>query len=408
MLTDPPTPDVRTSVDKRGKRYLVLGAQGLTLSALVIGTVAFVGADKTVNLSVDGNEQQVRTFGHHVSDVLTAAHVQVDGHDALSRPLDAAVSDGDAIQVRLAHPVTVLVDGRSRTVETSAQTVGQLADQLGIDSHAKLNLDADVQLAAATTDLSVTTPKSVSVDLAGKRTTVDTTALDVDELLGDLGVSPDSDDTVSPAGNTVLKDGLKVSYTDVQHRTEKKTATLKHTVKKVEDDKLAVGKTETTTDGKDGKRTTQFDVVYRNGKEISRKQTSSKITTEAVTEVVRVGTKDEAAEKAKAAKEKADKAEEKAAKDSDSSAPKASGSVSGVWQKLAQCESGGNWATNTGNGYYGGLQFTASTWAAQGGTKYAPLPHQATAAQQVAIASKLQAKAGWGQWPACTAKLGLR
>jgi hypothetical protein len=82
--------------------------------------------------------------------------------------------------------------------------------------------------------------------------------------------------------------------------------------------------------------------------------------------------------------------------------------VSGVWQKLAQCESGGNWSANTGNGFYGGLQFTASTWAAQGGTKYAALPSQASASEQVAIASKLQKAAGWGQWPACTAKLGLR
>ena len=78
------------------------------------------------------------------------------------------------------------------------------------------------------------------------------------------------------------------------------------------------------------------------------------------------------------------------------------------WSGVAQCESGGNWAINTGNGYYGGLQFSASTWAAYGGTAYAPTASQATREQQIAIAEKVQAAQGWGAWPACTAKLGLR
>lgn len=77
----------------------------------------------------------------------------------------------------------------------------------------------------------------------------------------------------------------------------------------------------------------------------------------------------------------------------------------GVWDRLAQCESSGNWSINTGNGYYGGLQFTLSSWRAVGGTGY---PHQASKAEQIARAEKLKAIQGWGAWPACTAKLGLR
>ena len=79
-----------------------------------------------------------------------------------------------------------------------------------------------------------------------------------------------------------------------------------------------------------------------------------------------------------------------------------------TWDALAQCESTGNWSINTGNGYYGGLQFSASSWAAAGGTKYAALPHQATPAQQIATAERLRANGGWGHWPACSARLGLR
>jgi hypothetical protein len=76
-----------------------------------------------------------------------------------------------------------------------------------------------------------------------------------------------------------------------------------------------------------------------------------------------------------------------------------------VWYRLARCESGGNWADNTGNGYYGGLQFSLGTWHSVGGVGY---PHQASAAEQIKRGKILQARSGWGQWPACSRKLGLR
>lgn len=76
-----------------------------------------------------------------------------------------------------------------------------------------------------------------------------------------------------------------------------------------------------------------------------------------------------------------------------------------TWDALAQCESSGNWSTNTGNGFSGGLQFTPSTWAAFGGTGS---PENASKAEQIAVAEKVQATQGWGAWPACSAKLGLQ
>ncbi|HMT49611.1 MAG TPA: transglycosylase family protein [Dietzia sp.] len=88
-------------------------------------------------------------------------------------------------------------------------------------------------------------------------------------------------------------------------------------------------------------------------------------------------------------------------------APAANAAPDSDWDRLAQCEAGGNWGINTGNGYQGGLQFSPSTWAAYGGTKYAPTANQATREQQIAIAEKTLAGQGWGAWPACSAKLGL-
>jgi hypothetical protein len=74
-----------------------------------------------------------------------------------------------------------------------------------------------------------------------------------------------------------------------------------------------------------------------------------------------------------------------------------------TWDRMAQCESGGNWAMNSGNGYYGGLQFSLATWRNVGGTGY---PHQASRAEQIKRGQILQARAGWGQWPHCARQLG--
>ncbi|MBR8640919.1 LysM peptidoglycan-binding domain-containing protein [Streptomyces tuirus] len=79
---------------------------------------------------------------------------------------------------------------------------------------------------------------------------------------------------------------------------------------------------------------------------------------------------------------------------------------SGVWDRIAQCESGGNWHINTGNGYYGGLQFAPSTWRAYGGTAYAATADQASRSQQIAVATKVQRSQGWGAWPVCSARAG--
>ena len=78
-----------------------------------------------------------------------------------------------------------------------------------------------------------------------------------------------------------------------------------------------------------------------------------------------------------------------------------------VWDRVAVCESGGNWAINTGNGYYGGVQFSLSTWAAFGGNDYAYYPHHATKAQQIAIARRTLYVQGPGAWPTCSVKAGL-
>ena len=87
-------------------------------------------------------------------------------------------------------------------------------------------------------------------------------------------------------------------------------------------------------------------------------------------------------------------------------APGAQAASVGTWEKVAQCESSGNWQADTGNGYYGGLQFSESSWKAAGGTQYAPRADQASKEQQIATAEKLLDQQGPGAW-ACAAEGGL-
>ncbi len=85
----------------------------------------------------------------------------------------------------------------------------------------------------------------------------------------------------------------------------------------------------------------------------------------------------------------------------------ASAATTSTWDRLAGCESGGNWHINTGNGYYGGLQFSDGTWDGNGGNRYASRADLATKDEQIAIAERILAARGWSPWPACSARLGL-
>ena len=79
-----------------------------------------------------------------------------------------------------------------------------------------------------------------------------------------------------------------------------------------------------------------------------------------------------------------------------------------TWERLAQCESGGRWHIDTGNGYYGGLQISGSTWRAYGGRHFAALPDHASKRHQIKIANRIKRHQGWGAWPACSARIGVR
>ena len=209
--------------------------------------------------------------------------------------------------------------------------------------------------------------------------------------------------------------------------TETVDATDPHGSVQQESGDLSEGETKVATAGVDGVVRTTYEVTTVGGKEVSRTPVAQVVVTQKVDEVVLVGTG-----AAKKQESKPDQSQGQSqsqgqaqsqgqgqtqapSESSGGSGGSASGGSAGatgggagdddVWAKLAQCESGGKPETNTGNGFYGMYQFTLETWQSLGGTGY---PHEADAATQTAMAKKLQAQAGWGQWPGCADKLGLR
>ena len=165
-------------------------------------------------------------------------------------------------------------------------------------------------------------------------------------------------------------------FTDFSSRTKSvQGETVAAPTVEHKDASLAQGTRKVTTPGVDGKRDVVYRLIYRNGDLVKRTVVSQQVTQQPTAEVVTVGTKAPAANFA---------------------------GGNSVWDRIAQCESGGNWAANTGNGYYGGLQFNLGTWRANGGTG---LPSNASREQQIAIATKVRdASGGYGAWPVCGAR----
>jgi resuscitation-promoting factor RpfB len=371
-------------------------AAGVTALAVAGGTFGYVTLDKAVALTIDGDVSQVQTMEPTVGELLDKQGIQVGEHDVVVPAADTRLVEGTAIAVSYGRLVTITVDGARQQIWTTATSVDRAIDELGVDT-----TGADVRPALTTEvgrdglAVDIATAKTVTILAAGKKRDVTTTAQTVAGALAAARIKVDGNDKLSIRPTAKLVDGTAVRYVRVtESAVTEKVGVAYKTVRK-ETKKLDKGDTKVDISGVKGVRTLTYKVIRHDGKTVSKTRTGDKVTKKPVTKVVLVGTKEKPKPKAK----------KSSTTSGGGSTPSASVASGSVWDRLAQCESGGNWSINTGNGYYGGLQFSASTWRAYGGSG---LPHQNSRAQQIAIAQKLQAAAGWGQWPACSSKLGLR
>ncbi|WP_458116706.1 transglycosylase family protein [Arthrobacter sp. D2-10] len=392
------------------KAWAVLAGQGTVMASLVVGLVAFVGTGKSVEVVVDGQSLTVQTFGGTVEEVLRTANVTVTANDDVFPSLASSVDDGAAIQVNKATAIEVRLNGAETVVHTTGETVGELVNELGVARESDISAPAETRLVTLSSTLSISTPKTVTLAVDGKNHRIETTVNTVADLLKDAKVTLGAEDRVSVPVNSSVITGMGLKVTRVE--TGKKiteTEKIDFTSTEEETDELLVGESEVVQAGVEGVRTRVFTVSVIDGKETSREKVSDKVTREPVAEIVAIGIREEEPEPEEeepaAAKAEAPKVDEI---ETPEPAPAAVVSGGGAWDALAQCESGGNWSINSGNGYYGGLQFSESSWLGAGGGKYAPLPHQASRAEQIATAEVLKQNGGWGHWPSCSSKLGLR
>ncbi|KHO29754.1 resuscitation-promoting factor [Corynebacterium minutissimum] len=362
-------------------------ATGGVLGTLAVGGVVAVGAQKDVTLDINGETTTLATFAGGVNSALEAAGVDVAGDDLVYPALSEELADGDSITVRTAKPVAVTIDGVETQLSSTDLTISDLLGGLdGIVPGAAVTSGSktveDDEVVTEGMNIEVVSPKIVKVSDAGSVSYASIAAKTVEDALEARGITVDKDDRVSPALDTPVTAGMSITVDRVEVSEEEKTEDFDAPADYFDDPELEEGSEEVREEGTPGSRTVTRKIVKVNGKEESNDVIKEDVHTEPVAARIARGTKPK------------------------STAPAvAEGSV---WDALAQCEATGNWSINTGNGFSGGLQFTPSTWAAFGGNEYAPQAWQATREQQIAVAQKVQAAQGWGAWPACTAKLGLR
>jgi uncharacterized protein YabE (DUF348 family) len=339
--------------------------------------------NKSVTVDIDGEAHQVNTYAGTVGEVLEDEGIRVGSHDALSPSPSAPINDDGKIVLQRGRQLHLTIDGDKRDFWVRATTVGEAMRQLNLPMEgAKLSHGADKEIPLNGMSLEIKTLKNITFfDGGNAPQAMQTTAVTASELLADLKLTLGPEDTIVPGADVKITDGAEVRVTRNGVTVINETEVIEPPVQKIDDPNADKGTEVVVEPGAPGERIATYRITIKNGTETGREEIGSKVTVEAKPKVVRVGTK---------------------------KPPQPVISDAEVWDRLAQCESTGNWAINTGNGYYGGLQFSKGTWDSNGGQQYAEYPHQATREQQIAIATKLRDRSGgYGPWPHCSSKLGL-
>jgi uncharacterized protein YabE (DUF348 family) len=377
----------RRGAASRRRRTITQAVVLAVLATLVTGGATAVAADKVVTVTVDGRDRIVHTFAGDVGGALASAGIVATAQDRLEPAPATELADGDHVILRRARPLTLVEGPSERRLWTTAASLGDALRSAGVEAQ-------PIQMSTAPTTaiplggmaVELRVPRTVTItDGNHAPEKVATLVGTVGALLAERGVTLGVDDVSVPAGDTPLTDGMDVQVVRNGVGEVVEVHKIPPPEEVVDDPDLPRGKREIVDKGRAGEQAVVLRVFVSNGEEVRREQVRAGATTPPEKRVVKVGTNDDAPQKA--------------------SAPPAG---PGSWDALARCEAGGNWATNSGNGYYGGLQFDRQTWVAYGGDDYAPLPHQAGRDAQIAIASKVRDdRGGYSSWPACAHKLGL-
>jgi resuscitation-promoting factor RpfB len=365
------------------KKIGIIALAAVAILSVIGAGFAYAAKSKTVTLSVDGKVTEVSTRGATVEEVLGDEGISVDQRDAVAPSLSSNVADGSRIAVRFGRPLTLNVDGEKDKYWVTANSVNEALGQLGFRfSDADLSASRSAPIGRTGLDLRVATEKAITVvNGAAKPRKVETTSITVGEALKELDLKANKFDKVKPGASKEIDDGSRIVVTRISKVTKTENVAIGNETIVRYDDSMLEGNGKTVREGSEGLKEVTYRFTRENGERVATKVLKSETVREPVSRIEVHGTKEPAPP------------------------PAPDYSAGGtVWDELAECESGGNWATNTGNGYYGGLQFSLSTWQGYGGPG---MPHEQSRETQIAIAEKVQAAQGWGAWPSCAAELGL-
>jgi uncharacterized protein YabE (DUF348 family) len=390
--TPTPAPSTRPSkvAGRRSRPSLVRGANGrpsvvrlgiygTVVTGLIGGTVAWASLDKKVEVTVDGVTHSVDSYSPNVKGVLADAHIKVGPHDSVSPKLNSPVEDGEHITINRGRPVELKVGRTTKKVWSTASTVNAFVNDAGLaDSGAYVTSNRWAKLPLKGATVSIEMPKKTTIVADGARFSTQSMAATVGDMLADAKIAIGPSDRVTPSVKTPLRDGMTVTVNRIQYKTITKSATLHFTTKKQSDDTLYKGQEVVAQHGQDGTEHLIYRVAYVDGKPGQQTLVGRKVVTAATTKLIKVGTKQVPVPTL--------------------------GNVPNSklnWDAVATCESTNNWQDNTGNGFYGGLQFDIGTWLSNGGGAYAPRPDLATREQQIAIATRVYDARGTEPWPVC-------
>ncbi|MEH3140374.1 MAG: transglycosylase family protein [Mycobacterium kyogaense] len=358
-------------------RALVLA----TLLALVFAGSAAVAMHKTVTLTVDGASMTVPTMKSRVIDVVKENGFDVGERDDLFPAADTRVHEAETIVLRRSRPLEISTDGGgTEQVWTTASTVQEALAQLRMTDKAPLAASRGSRVPLGGMALPVVSPKTVQLDDGGAVRSVRLAAPNVAALLDAAGAPLQQSDIVNPAPSAAIVDGMRITVTRVRIEKVTEELPLAPNNQQIPDVTLNMSRQVVEDPGMPGTQDVTFAVARVNGIETGRMPVANVIVVPARDGVLRIGAKP------------------------GTEVPPVSNSAQ--WDALSRCEAGGNWAINTGNGFFGGVQFDQNTWERNGGLRYAQRADLATREEQIAIAEVTRARQGWGAWPVCSGRIG--
>jgi resuscitation-promoting factor RpfB len=356
---------------------------GAFLLALTFAGGYAVAMHKTVTLSVDRSPMTVSTMAARVIDVVRDNGFAVGDHDDLYPAAYHPLRQSDTIVLRRGRPLQVSVDGQqSRQVWTTALTVGDALKQLSMSDAAPAEASRASRLPLGGMALPVISKKRVHIDDDGVARDTRLAALNVGLLLAAADVPLEQDDKVLLPASTPVTEGMQITVTRIRAQTVTARMPLPPSTRRIADPAMNMSRHVVEDPGAPGTQNITFAFSTVNGVETGRRLVAHDIVTPARPLVLRIGAKPGTA------------------------VPSVSNGR--TWDALAACEAGGNWAINTGNGFYGGVQFDQNTWDRHGGLRYAPRADLATREEQLAIAEVTRARQGWRAWPVCSVRVGAK